>query len=505
MAEQIFSSQIPYLEDLAKTWLESGASSYELWSNGTRLARWSKNGSTDPKILSAEIRVNSTQIGELRLSGLTSPTDEARLNAEANLISSQVTLESDLNGLVNELIETRDQLLAVFNLTRANRDNHDLGKALDELSYEATTLLKAEGAFLLLKMVDDTKYLHQYPIPMLDGKQRDKLLSRLAVEGNQYLCINDYENRLLDNIRNLLLVTIPVRDAKQAVLGIINKTGSQYLTPDIKLGKAIAEYAGAHIQSLLLVQVNVEQSKLLAEMELAREVQSRLLPTSTPAIPDLDVWAASRPASQVGGDFYNFSLDLDDAFTFFIGDVSGKGVPAALLVSMTQAALNSELNSMNGHSPHRILDSSNLKLYEDFNKVGMFATVFIGRYDLSTHQLCFGNAGHSPVVFSPSGEESYLLKADSMPIGIMSTRDSGDQSLVFGKGDVVVIGTDGLVDAQNKDKKRFGYDRFRKTIESLSHRTPREIGEDLISIVDEFTAGEFQGDDQTIVVLKRIN
>ena len=176
---------------------------------------------------------------------------------------------------------------------------------------------------------------------------------------------------------------------------------------------------------------------------------------------------------------------------------------AALLVAMTQAALKTEMKSFDGYSPSKILESANQKLYEDFNKVGMFATVFIARYDTNNHQLCFGNAGHSPVVYTPSGGESFLLKADSMPIGIMSTRDSHDQCLVFKKGDVVVIGTDGLVDAQNEDKVRYGYDRFRTAVESLAHKTPRELGGGLIAAIDEFSAGKYQGDDQTLVVLKR--
>jgi sigma-B regulation protein RsbU (phosphoserine phosphatase) len=172
---------------------------------------------------------------------------------------------------------------------------------------------------------------------------------------------------------------------------------------------------------------------------------------------------------------------------------------------MTQTTLRTELNSINEHSPHQILDSSNRKLYEDFNKVGMFATAFIGRYDSRTHQLCYGNAGHSPVVYTPAGDESYLLKADSMPIGIMSTRDSEDQCLVFRKEDVVVIGTDGLVDALNMDNERFGYDRFRKQVEILAHKTSQEIGEGLFSALDEFADSKYQVDDQTLVVLKRIN
>jgi len=483
---------------------ESGANSYELWSNGTRLAHWSKNGKADSNLLTAEIRIDAKRIGELRLSGLTSPRAEARLNAEARLISSHAGLERDLNGLVNELIDTRDQLLALFGLTRSTGSSFDIEQALDNFAEEGTRLLKAEGAFLLLKMNDGTTHLHHYPNQFLDRDKIDFLVDKLEGEGSQYMCFNDGESELAEPVRNLLMVPIPVRDTTQAGLGIINKAGNQYLTPDIKLAKAIADYAGAHIENLLLLQMSVEQTKLMAEMELAKEVQNRFLPKITPTVKNLDVWAASRPASHVGGDFYNFSWDSNDALGFFIGDVSGKGLPAALLVSMTQAALNSELNLLEGDSPHRILDSSNRKLYEDFSKVGMFATVFIGRYELHSHQLCFGNAGHSPVIYSPSGEESFLLKADSMPLGIMSTRDSQDQCLVLRKGDVVVIGTDGLVDAQNKDKIRYGYDRFRKNVESIAHKTSKEIGEGLFALVDEFSAGKYQGDDQTLVVLKRV-
>ena len=239
-----------------------------------------------------------------------------------------------------------------------------------------------------------------------------------------------------------------------------------------------------------------------AEMDLARRIQIQLLPERMPKVTGLDSWASSRPASRVGGDFYTAVEQSNEAFTFAVGDISGKGLPAAILMAMTRTILRSNTTTVNPVKPAGIIDISNRELYDDFSEVSMFATVFVGQYQPISRSLSYANAGHSPVVYLPAGGKAQLLLADSTPMGIEAKNEAVDKELVIQGGDVLVVASDGLNEARNGQNEMFGYNRLLRLIEDLADKPARQISADLFRAVDEFSAGRSQDDDQTVVVLK---
>lgn len=254
----------------------------------------------------------------------------------------------------------------------------------------------------------------------------------------------------------------------------------------------------------MLYQESVNHTHIEAEMELARRVQLRLLPKSPPDVDGLDIGADSCPAWQVGGDFFDFIYRPGRPFIFAVGDVTGKGLSAALLMSMTRTVVRSAAKFTTVLTPKAVMNRSNVDLYDDFTEVGMFATAFIGQYQPQADELSYANAGHSPVIYCPAGGPATLLQADGTAMGVLPFGSWENHALPFRPGDLLVVATDGFSEARDQTGDMFGYDRLLRLIEAVADRSAQKISEQIYDSVRDFAYGQPQDDDQTIVVIKRV-
>ncbi|MFZ0544101.1 MAG: SpoIIE family protein phosphatase [Candidatus Promineifilaceae bacterium] len=503
MLDTILLRNHAQFNDLACSWLDLGAEAFSIWFANSMLACWpEKARSVEPTML-APILHNSVEIGELRVTGIDSPTAQKQLQAQAQLVANMVRLETELNSMTAELIDTRDHLVALYELMRVTSNVIDIRDTLRWLASESKRLIDAEGAFVILQAPESGLNVQQhYPEQLLSDEDIQKYLSEMFRTDDPFLCRRGVGPSVEGSFRSLMLIPMQVRGTTLAVLGLINKVGGDFMSPDIKLTQTIAAYGAAQIENVLLYQARIDQTKLQAEMDLARRIQVQLLPDRMPKVAGLDSWASSRPASRVGGDFYTAIEQPNEAFTFAVGDISGKGLPAAILMAMTRTILRSNTTVADPVKPAGIIDISNRELYHDFYEVSMFATVFVGQYHPITRSLSYANAGHSPVVYVPAGKEAQLLPADSTPMGIEPQNEAVNKELIIRGGDVLVIASDGLNEARNGQNEMFGYNRLLRLIEDLAHKPAHQISEELFQAVDEFSAGLSQDDDQTVVVLK---
>ncbi len=500
----ILAAQKSDFDILAKDWLDAGASTFSIWADGVALATWPADDSPQPAALVEPITVNSVKIGELHLAGLCQPAHRLRLQAQAGFIAQIARLERDLNSMAADLIDTQDQLLALYDLTQATRNYLNPEETLARLAFETARLVKAEAAFFWVHMKGRLPIFQQYPRPILTEEALQNYMNLMKESRREFLFSRGNADEQALGVRNMLIVPIKVRDAGTAVMGMLNKFDGDFNSPDIKLAGAIAEFTGAQIENVIMYQVNVEQARLETEMDLAQRIQVHLLPQKPPGVVGLDLWAASWPASRVGGDFYDFIIGTNQPFTFTVGDISGKGVPAALLMAMTRTVIRTKTNVMPMPTPQVVMGRSNQELYDDFTKLSMFATVFVGQYDSSNRKLLYANAGHSPVIYCPAGGKAHLLRADGTPMGILPDSLSKDQGIDFQPGDVLVVATDGFSEARNTQDNEFGYDRLVSLVESIADQSARGIAETLYRTVANFSNGAAQSDDQTLVVLKGI-
>jgi len=498
MLRQILTRNHNLIKAIAEAWFSSGANYFGVWEDGTPLFEFRTHGTGEIELTQQVLQapVDSNVRIEVRLPGLAISGVQARLSAEADLIAQIIRLSTNMEGLAAELIDTQDQLLAIYNLTQATRHYIDIEKLLKQLAKETVELLRADSAFVIFETPGQSYFVEHYPEKMLDDVYLDLAYRSASQSGYPYLSSEELRTKALVNF---LLVPIRIRDEPSAALGFTKKTGD-FMSPDIKLAQALAEHSGAQIENVLLYKKSLDQMKLQTELELARQVQLNLLPRKPPHINGLDLWAASRPALQVGGDFFDFQQKIGHPFSFAVGDISGKGLPAALLMSITRTVIRSKTNDAPTPTPGDIVSEVNKELYDDFTDVSMFATVFVGQYN--HRHLIYANAGHSPVIYRPMRGKARLLEADGTALGVLPTSFSQDHELNFQPGDLLVVGTDGLNETQNDQREMFGCDRLLDLVNTISDLPAQEIGQALYQAVTTFSTGEPQFDDQTLMVIK---
>jgi phosphoserine phosphatase RsbU/P len=316
----------------------------------------------------------------------------------------------------------------------------------------------------------------------------------------------------------------------QGALIFWSERHERFASPDTKLAGALAEHAGVQIENALLQRDRIAQARLETEMQLARQVQTNLLPKALPRLPGLDLYACTRPASQVGGDFFDFVADSADSTIFLVSDVSGKGMSAALVMTMTRTILRSIVGQAKAHAgaahagaahhgamapgasglprPAALLAMVNDELFQDLTELSMFATAFLAQYHHPSRRLLYANAGHSPVIYMPAGSRPQLLEAGCPPIGVMPTLEyappftSGTRTLTLRPGDLLVAASDGFNETRNAADEMFGLERLLRCVEEAACLPAEALGQTLFAAVEAFRDGEMQEDDQTLVIAK---
>jgi sigma-B regulation protein RsbU (phosphoserine phosphatase) len=237
-------------------------------------------------------------------------------------------------------------------------------------------------------------------------------------------------------------------------------------------------------------------------MEIAREVQQRLFPQQIPQIAGLSLAGMCRPALGVGGDYYDL-IELDDGrLGLAIGDVSGKGISAALLM----AGLRASLRGMTLDGPSdlaRMMQKVNRLVYEA-SANNRYATFFFATYDPATRELRYVNAGHNPpLLVRPGNPEILRLDVGGMVVGLLPTADYVEQVVRVSSGDLLIAYTDGISEAMTVDDEEWGEERMLDCAVQCRQDAPaREVLNAIFRSADEFTSGAPQHDDMTLLIMK---
>jgi phosphoserine phosphatase RsbU/P len=505
MLADILYSQTDGLAAMAGGWLARGADAVSLWSDGQLLATWPRGVGPGEASLVVPITAGGIILGELCVSGDAGPGAQAALQADARLIASLGGLLDELDGMAAEMVGLHDQLLALYDFGRSTRSRLSLDEALQSVAQAAARLVKTDGAFGVVAPENAAPTLVQFPPGLLPEPDMLNLFANVRASGRELL-LNALQapGALPGRIQNLFMVSIRVREAPIAALALYDKPGGTFASPDLKMARALAEQAGVQIENVLLYQESIEQARMQTEMELARQVQLRLLPAVPEAVPGVGLAAASRPALQVGGDFFDFVIRPGGPLVFAVGDVTGKGMSAAMLMAMARTVFHNTANYMEAPTPDAILQRLNEDLYDHFTEVGMFTTAFVGQYAPGAHELTYANAGHSPVVYCPAGDPARLLEADGTAVGVLPVSLSEMQTVPFGPGDLLIVATDGFSEAQTSSGEMFGYERLLRLTEAAAGQDAEGVMQTLFQTVETFGAGHAQDDDQTLIVIKGV-
>lgn len=277
-------------------------------------------------------------------------------------------------------------------------------------------------------------------------------------------------------------------------------TGTDYTSEDVSLLTALASQVSVSLQNALLLRDRLQVARFEQELDLARQIQRTSLLSEFPALPRCEIHAVYIPSRQVGGDFYDVVPAGDGSHLIAIADVSGKGVPAALLSSMLQASLRTQSGA--AASPDAILRNINSLLYRS-TALHQFATFFLARVDGERLHLRFSNAGHNwPVVVRSSGEHVFLQEGGA-PLGILEQAAFQEGEITLAPGDRMVLYTDGISEATDAAGEQFGEQRLC----DLIHRLPAGlaaagVAEAIIENLRGFLGEVEPQDDITLLVVR---
>jgi len=246
--------------------------------------------------------------------------------------------------------------------------------------------------------------------------------------------------------------------------------------------------------------------RLTRELETARQIQERLLPSEEPLLSGFEVAGASIPSREVGGDYFDFILQEDGRIGIAIGDVSGKGMPAALLMSNLQASLHGQV--IHPSSVAEVVTRVNNLIVKSTDP-HMFATFFYGLLDTRTGVFASTNAGHNPPMVLRGDGQVELLKVGGLLLGMMENMEYRQETITLAPGEVVVLYTDGITEAvgpsaeEDDPEAMFGEEALEEVIRSNSHLPAVGLKEAILAAVAQHTHGVAQSDDITLVVIRR--
>ncbi len=323
--------------------------------------------------------------------------------------------------------------------------------------------------------------------------------------------LSEDERRNLAALQPQLLLPLMT---KQNLLGIISlgekRSEAPYSSTDIRLLKSVASQtalalSNAELTSAIAVEIG-RREKLNREIEIAREVQERLFPQRLPEIAGLDYFGRCRTALGVGGDYYDFLALPDGKLGVALGDVSGKGIAAALTMASLQASLRADAmrarNNIAG-----LITRVNAMLY-DASTEDRYATLFYAQYDPATHRLSYVNAGHCPPILLRSTANhaavERLDQAGGTVVGLLPECTYEQAEISLAPGDLLVIYTDGFSEAMNPNLEEWGEERLLHAIASCAGLSAKDSISKIMQAADAFASGAPQSDDMTLVILRAL-
>ncbi len=477
-----------------------------------RMAAGSPAGLDDAKIttLAEKFGIDAKQVKslltQLNRSRNTRPAAIQFLFLLANAIARLCYQEFQLRQRVNELT-------VVYNLTMMLAEQRDLQAVLqrtvqlvsDVMGTKASSirLVDQDHDELVIKAVHNLSevYLNKGPV-VLSKALIDKVA--LSEKGYEYVAnlsddprVQYPEESKREGVVSMLSAGMRYKGKAVGVLRVYTEHQQVFTPLQIDLLKAVAAQAAAAIENTRLITEAIEAEALEKQVTLAAEVQKRMIPATPPKIAGLDLSAIYVPAFTLGGDFYDFIELPESNVGLVIADVSGKGVPASLIMASVRAALRAQVDNV--FYLYEIMHRLNRMLCRD-TKDSEFVTLFYGVYNAASRRFTYCNAGHPPPLLLRDGKITELA-SDNMVLGINPDEQYRQSFVDLKSGDRLLIYTDGVTDAMNYQKEPFGKKRLTDSY-LRSGETAELISQGILWDLRKFVGISKRTDDVTMIVAR---
>ncbi len=407
------------------------------------------------------------------------------------------------------------ELESLYDVGLAVAATLDMEKLSEEILLRAVSLLDARrGALYIL---EGSRYRLERTFggdaaPSFDdgGPDYERLSAFLTGEGPA-------PRQLLPGARHLLGAPIETDGSPRGLLAVGDKESRRGVGPfaasDRRTLGLFANQAAIALENARLHLQALEKERLEREMQLAADIQRRILPREAPRVPGYELVGWNRPARQIGGDYYDLFQRQDGCVGMVVGDVSGKGMPAALMVSTLHSALHLLLDQVGiGAS---LLEMLNRHVFES-STANKFITLLLAELEPATGRLTYLNAGHNPALLlrhhgaavggaaATGAADLVELGATGLPIGVLAGSRFMAREVMVEPGDLLCIYSDGITEAESPADEEFGTARLLSLLRTHRDRPLDEVLEAVQSATGSFSAGLPQGDDQTLVLLRRL-
>jgi serine phosphatase RsbU (regulator of sigma subunit) len=297
---------------------------------------------------------------------------------------------------------------------------------------------------------------------------------------------------------------VPLSVGEREIFGIIyadSPTHQATFTKEhLDILTTLASVASIRVENASLVEERINRERMERELELATEIQQRFQPSEPPDVAGYEMQGISFSCYEIGGDYYDFIERPNGKMLVALGDVSGKGTAAALLMSSLHAAVHAQ--AATDASLKQLVTNINEYLTEN-TPSNRFVTLFVGELDKATGEIEFINAGHNPPIVGRADGTVEELSSGGFPLGLMDFAEYDSERLTLNSGDVLLIYSDGVSEANNLAEDEFGLDRLKEVLQKNISRSASGIRDKVESALSDFTGTAPANDDITLVIIKR--
>lgn len=301
--------------------------------------------------------------------------------------------------------------------------------------------------------------------------------------------------------RSEMIAPVISNDEVIGVFDLESDDLNAYQEDDRQVLLLLASQVAIIVEKAVLHEQLVEKKRLEAQLEIARQVQLSLLPPRDPLLEGFDISAYNFSTEEVSGDYYDFVQIYEDHLGLVIADVSGKGVPASLLMAFLRASLRAAIRI--GYAPNVGMSKVNFLLWETIEQ-HQYVTAFYGMLDATNHTLAFVNAGHNPPILLERDGSARFIERGGLPLGLFRDTRYYEYYLPVEAGQILLLYTDGATEATTPGGEEYGRDRLVETLRATRDKSARDMIDFIYSDIFEWTGGRGAGDDVTFVVVKAL-
>jgi sigma-B regulation protein RsbU (phosphoserine phosphatase) len=448
--------------------------------------------------------------GHLGLDGVGSEEQEELASVMATILGSLLGAHR-LSRLVKEAeFEVKTRLLeleSLYDLGLSLGGQLDIAALGDEVLFRSISLTDA-GKGTLVLFDEGGKILFERS---LGGEllAADRVASWSLPEGesviNNAAAAVPTAGMRLSACQKCLAVAISVGGRRLGALAVADKESRDggvldFTAADARLLSLFANQAAAAIETARLHRAAIEKERIERELELAAAIQREILPRALPEVTGVELAAGNLPTRQVGGDYYDLFPLSRGRLGFLVADVSGKGVPAALLVSTVHAAVHLQIDEARTVVELVARIDRHLRRYAATRK---FLTLFFGLLEPETGTLRYVSAGHNPALLLRASGRLERLDSTGVPVGILPNPTWREEIRTMEPGDLLAVYTDGLTEAVDESDREFGLGRLERAVEERRNLPAARLCDEVLGQVADFARGMPQYDDQTLLLVRR--